>query len=69
MFASGAKALPRTAQWLSRSIAERESPSLSRKERDHVGKCLRAMYGQLREAPLPPRLQDLVHRLAQSPSD
>jgi len=37
--------------------------------RDHLGERLRAMYGQLREEPLPPRLQDLVDRLTQSSSE
>jgi hypothetical protein len=40
--------------------------NLSPTVRDHLGERLRAMYGQLREEPLPPRLRDLVHQLAQT---
>ena len=39
---------------------------LSPTDRDHLGERLRAMYAQLRDEPLSPRLQDLVHRLAQT---
>jgi hypothetical protein len=39
---------------------------LSRTDCDHLGERLRAMYGQLRAEPLSPRLQNLVHRLAQT---
>ena len=34
--------------------------------RDHLGERLRAMYDQLRDEPLSPRLQDLVLQLAQT---
>jgi hypothetical protein len=46
-------------------LRENES-NLSLTVRDHLGERLRAMYGQLREEPLPPRLRDLVHQLAQT---
>ena len=39
---------------------------LSRTDRDHLGERLRAMYAQLRDEPLSPRLQDLIYRLAQT---
>jgi hypothetical protein len=39
---------------------------LSPTDRDHLGERLRAMYDQLRDEPLSPRLQDLIHRLAQT---
>ena len=39
---------------------------LSPTDRDHLGERLRAMYAQLRDEPLSPRLQDLVYRLAQT---
>ena len=45
---------------------ENESPNLSRTDRDHLGERLRAMYAQLRDEPLSPRLQDLICRLAQT---
>ena len=45
----------------------RESEAqLGRTDRDHLGERLRAMYAQLRDEPLSPRLQDLVYRLAQT---
>jgi Anti-sigma factor NepR len=43
--------------------------NLSSTVRDHLGERLRAMYGQLREEPLPPRLRDLVHQLAETGSE
>jgi len=49
-------------------LRENES-NLSLTVRDHLGERLRAMYGQLREEPLPPRLQDLLHQLAQTGSE
>ena len=39
---------------------------LSPTDRDHLGERLRAMYAQLRDEPLSPRLEDLVRRLAQT---
>ena len=45
---------------------ETESLHLSRTDCDHLGERLRAMYAQLRDEPLSPRLQDLIHRLAQT---
>jgi hypothetical protein len=45
---------------------ETESLHLSRTDRDHLGERLRAMYAQLRDEPLSPRLQDLIYRLAQT---
>jgi hypothetical protein len=39
---------------------------LSPTDRDHLGERLRAMYDQLRDEPLPSRLQDLVYRLTQT---
>lgn len=69
MFASATKASPRTVLLRSRCVPEHASPSLSRNDQDRVGECLRAMYDELREEPLPPRLEDLVRRLAQGSAE
>ena len=53
-----------TVQSLQQSVREHDEISLSHTDRDHLGERLRAMYGQLREEPLPPRLQELVQRFA-----
>ena len=46
-----------------------QQPSLSRTDQDRVGETLRLMYDHLREEPLSPKLQDLVHRLTQAPAE
>ena len=66
MRASVAQASHRIAPPLSRSVPEPKTASLSRKDRNHLGERLRAMYGALRDEPLPERLHDVVNRLAQS---
>ena len=48
---------------------EVERPTLSRTDQDRVGETLRLMYGHLQEEPLSPKLQDLVHRLTQTPAE
>jgi len=68
MSASVARAPRDFAQPPLEILRENES-NLSPTVRDHLGERLRAMYGQLREEPLPPRLRDLVHQLAQTGSE
>jgi len=63
MRASVAQALPRIAPPLSRSVSEPKTANLSRKDRDHIGERLRAMYDVLRDEPLPQRLQDVINHL------
>ena len=55
-----------TMQSFHQAVRKHDKSSLSPIDRDHLGERLRAMYGQLREEPLPPRLQDLVQQLAQT---
>src|SRR3954464_6860730 len=55
-----------TMQSFHQAVRKHDKSSLSPTDRDHLGERLRAMYGQLREEPLPPRLQDLVQQLAQT---
>jgi hypothetical protein len=55
-----------TMQSFHQAVRTHDKSSLSPIDRDHLGERLRAMYGQLREEPLPPRLQDLVQQLAQT---
>ena len=66
MRASVATAPQKSLEVLPISFREGESPNLSPTDRDHLGERLRAMYDQLREEPLSPRLQDLVLQLAQT---
>ena len=69
MRASANQASHRIAPPLARSGRDPKAASLSRLDRDHLGERLRAMYGALRDEPLPERLQDVVNRLAQSQSE
>jgi hypothetical protein len=66
MRASVATAPRESVQALPTFYRENERVTLRRTDHDHLGERLRAMYGQLREEPLPPRLQDLVLQLAQT---
>src|SRR3954464_1731586 len=58
-----------TMQSFHQAVRKHDKSSLSPIDRDHLGERLRAMYGQLREEPLPPRLQDLVQQLAPTSPD
>ena len=66
MRASVATAPRESVQALPTFYRENERVTLRHTDRDHLGERLRAMYGQLRVEPLPPRLQDLVLQLAQT---
>ena len=50
-------------------VRDQPQASLSRTDQDHLGERLRAMYDALRDQPLSPKLQALVQRLAQTPSE
>jgi Anti-sigma factor NepR len=49
--------------------AEDKRAKLNARERDLIGECLRQMYAELKSEPLPPRILEVLERLALSEAE